>query len=52
MEKNIKRIIYVCVYVCVCVCVCVYSRLFGKDTDAGKDWRQKEKVAAVDEMVR
>ena len=52
MEKNIKRIIYVCVYVCVCVCVCVYSRLFVKYTDAGKDWRQKEKLSSVDEMVR
>ena len=28
------------------------SRLFGKDSDAGKDWRQKEKGAAEDEMVR
>ena len=26
--------------------------LFGKDPDAGKDWRQKEKEAAEDEMVR
>ena len=25
---------------------------FGKDPDAGKDWRQKEKGAAEDEMVR
>ena len=25
---------------------------FGKDPDAGKDWRQKEKRAAEDEMVR
>ena len=24
----------------------------GKDSDAGKDWKQKEKVAAEDEMVR
>ena len=27
------------------------SRLIGKDPDAGKDWRQKEKVAAEDVMV-
>ena len=26
--------------------------LIGKDPDAGKDWRQKEKEAAEDEMVR
>jgi len=26
--------------------------LIGKDLDAGKDWRQKEKGAAEDEMVR
>ena len=26
------------------------SRLIGKDPDAGKDWRQKEKRAAEDEM--
>ena len=26
--------------------------LIGKDLDAGKDWRQKEKEAAYDEMVR
>ena len=25
--------------------------LTGKDSDAGKDWRQKEKGAAEDEMV-
>ena len=24
----------------------------GKDPDAGKDWRQKEKEAAEDEMAR
>ena len=30
----------------------VKSRLIGKDPDAGKDWRQKEKRAAEDEMVR
>ena len=37
-----------------CVCVCLYSifQLIGKDPDAGKDWRQKEKGAAEDEMVR
>ena len=29
----------------------VKSRLIGKDSDAGKDWRQKEKGAAEDEMV-
>ena len=28
------------------------SRLIGKDPDAGKDWRQKEKGAVEDEMVR
>ena len=28
------------------------SQLIGKDPDAGKDWRQKEKGAAGDEMVR
>ena len=28
------------------------SWLMGKDPDAGKDWRQKEKRAAEDEMVR
>ena len=28
------------------------SQLTGKDPDAGKDWRQKEKGAAEDEMVR
>ena len=26
--------------------------LIGKDPDAGKDWRQKEKGASEDEMVR
>ena len=30
----------------------VKSQLIGKDTDAGKDWRQKEKGAVEDEMVR
>ena len=29
----------------------VKSRLIGKDPDAGKDWRQKEKGAEEDEMV-
>ena len=28
------------------------SQLIGKDPDAGKDWRQKEKRAAEDEIVR
>ena len=28
------------------------SRLIGKDPDSGKDWMQKEKGAAEDEMVR
>ena len=28
------------------------SRLAGKDPDAGKDWRQKEKGEAKDQMVR
>ena len=27
------------------------SRLIGKDSDTGKDWRQKEERAAEDEMV-
>ena len=30
----------------------VKSQLIGKDPDAGKDWRQKEKRAAEDKMVR
>ena len=28
------------------------SRLIGKDADGGKDWRQEEKRAAEEEMVR
>ena len=28
------------------------SRLTGKDTDSGKDWRQKEKRVAEGEMIR
>ena len=28
------------------------SQLFGKDTDAGKDWEQEEKGAIEDEIVR
>ena len=28
------------------------SQLIGKDPDAGKGWRQKEKGAAEDEMLR
>ena len=28
------------------------SQFIGKASDAGKDWRQKEKGAAEDEMVR
>ena len=28
------------------------SELTGKDSDAGKDWSQKEKEGAEDEMVR
>ena len=28
------------------------SWLIGKDPDGGKDWEQKEKRAAEDEMVR
>ena len=28
------------------------SWLIGKDPDAGKDWRQKEKGVAEDEMIR
>ena len=27
-------------------------RLIGKDPDARKDWKQKEKVAGRDEIVR
>ena len=30
----------------------VKSWLIGKDPDAGKDWRQEEKWAAEDDMVR
>ena len=30
----------------------VKSRLTGEDPDSGKDWRQKEKGVAEDEMVR
>ena len=29
----------------------VKSRLIGKDPDAGKEWKQKEKEAIEDEMV-
>ena len=29
----------------------VKSQLIGKDLDAGKEWKQKEKGAAEDEMV-
>ena len=29
----------------------VESQLFGKDPDAGKDWRQEEKGMTEDEMV-
>ena len=29
----------------------VKSQLFGKDPDAGKEWRQEEKGVAEDEMV-
>ena len=28
------------------------NRLIGKDSDAGKEWRQKEKGMAEDEMIR
>ena len=28
------------------------SQLIGKDSDADKDWRQKEKRVAKDEIVR
>ena len=28
------------------------SQITGKDTDAGKDWRQEEKAVTEDEMVR
>ena len=30
----------------------VKSQLIGKDSDAGKDWRQKKKGVTEDEMVR
>ena len=30
----------------------VKSQFIGKDPDAGKDWRQREKRAAEDEMAR
>ena len=30
----------------------VKSHLIGKDPDAGEDWRQKEKRAAENEMIR
>ena len=30
----------------------VKNWLIGKDPDAGKDWRQREKMAAEDEMVK
>ena len=30
----------------------VKRQLIGKDPDAGKDWRPKEKGAAEDELVR
>ena len=30
----------------------VKSQLIGKDPDAGKNWRQKEKRVAEDEMIR
>ena len=30
----------------------VNSQLTGRDPDAGKDWRQKEKRVAKDEMVK
>ena len=30
----------------------VKNWLIGKDSDAGKDWRQREKMAAEDEMVK
>ena len=30
----------------------VKSQLIGKDPDAGKDWRQKEKGAVEDRMAR
>ena len=30
----------------------VKSQLIGKDPDPGKDWKQKEKGAAEDKMVR
>ena len=32
--------------------MCMLVRMIEKDSDAGKDWRQKEKVVAEDEMDR
>ena len=48
--KTIQNIHCVYVYVCcaVHICVCVY---IGKDSDAGKDWRQEEKGTTEDEIV-
>ena len=43
-DKSCKKLIYLNVSN-------YYNWLIGKDPDAGKDWRQKEKGAAEDEMV-
>ena len=39
----------VCIYVFI---LFLTDLLVGKDLDAGKDWRQKEKEVAEGEMVR
>ena len=48
---------YVCMYIIICdnylsIYESVNSWLIGKDSDAEKDWRQKEEGAAEDEIVR
>ena len=43
-DKSCKKLIYLNVSN-------YYNWLIGKDPDAGKDWKQKEKGAAEDEMV-
>ena len=34
------------------ICESVKSRLIGKDSDAEKDWRQKEEGVAEDKIIR
>ena len=36
----------------LCFAADAKSQLIGKDPDARRDWKQKEKRAAEDEMVR